>query len=256
MWGISILLVPKSIHDSAGLTEGTGPGRGDSSPQGQRKSCWAVPSLRQDQGGMFAPTVPVPAKRGDSVFVTVNQAPFTRAKNALSEGKQNKNTKQNREVKNSLTFLCCESPGLAERREPPEFVKQTLSHPRPRSARCRWNAKYIFKPCSSKESVRSRSRATCMWVWPREKTRDAENISWGWETARVRAHAHTHIRTREINDNLQGRVAVRSWAGHEIPARCGTHPYQLLSHHGVGMFRLEGGQQPFCIPAHYKLCQS
>lgn len=55
--------------------------------------------------------------------------------------------------------------------------------------------------------------------------------------------------TREINDNLQGRVAVRSRAGHEIPARWGTHPYQRLSHCGVEMFRLEGGQQPFCIPA-------
>lgn len=59
-----------------------------------------------------------------------------------------------------------------------------------------------------------------------------------------------HARTRaETNDNLQGRVAVRSRAGHEIPARCGTAPYQRLSHCGVGMFRLEGGQQPFCIPA-------
>lgn len=60
------------------------------------------------------------------------------------------------------------------------------------------------------------------------------------------ACAHTH--TREINDSLQGHVAVRSRAGHEIPARCGTHPYQCLSHCGVEMFRLEGGQQPFCIP--------
>ena len=141
---------------------------------------------------MFAPTVSVLAKRADSVSGTVNQAPFTRAKNALSEGKQNKNTKQNREVKNSLTFLSCKSPGPAERQEPPEFVKQTLSHPRPRSACCRWNAKYIFKPCSSEKSVRSWSRATCMWVWPREKTRDAENISWGWETARTHTHPHTH----------------------------------------------------------------
>lgn len=194
---------------------------------------------------MFVPAVPVSAKRGDSVSMTVNQALFTRAKNALTEGKQNKNTKQNREVKNSLIFLSCKSPEPVERREPPEFVKQTLSHPWPRSARCRWNAKCIFKPCSSKESVRSWFRATCMWVWPGEKTRDAENISWGWETARVRART----RTREINGNLQGRVAVRSRAGHEIPARCGTHPYQCLSHCGVGMFRLEGGQQPFCIPA-------
>lgn len=177
MWGTSVLLVPKSVHESAGLTEGTGSAERDGSPQGQHKARRAVSSPPWDPGGMFAPTVPVPVKRGDSVSGTVNQAPFTRAKNALSEGKQNKNTKQNREVKNSLTFLSCESPGPAERREPPEFVKQTLSHPRPRSARCRWNAKYIFKPCSSKESVRSRSRATCMWVWPGEKTRDAENIS-------------------------------------------------------------------------------
>jgi len=62
-------------------------------------------------------------------------------------------------------------------------------------------------------------------------------------------HTHTHTHACEINDNLQGCVVVRSRAGHEIPARCSTHPYQLLSHHGVGMFRLEGGQQPFCIPA-------
>lgn len=194
---------------------------------------------------MFAPAVP---KRGDSVSMTVNQALFTRAKNALAEGKQNKNTKQNREVKNSLIFLSCKSPEPAERREPPEFVKQTLSHPWPRSARCRWNAKYIFKPCSSKESVRSRFRATCMWVWPGEKTRDVENISWGWEKL-VCAHTHTHVCETDDNcANLQGRVAERSRAGHEIPARCGTPPYQRLSHAGVGMFRLEGGQQPFCIP--------
>lgn len=186
---------PNPPMTALGLWRGQDQRRGDRSPQGQRKARRAVPSPIWDRGEMFAPAVPVPAKRADSVSVTVNQAPFTRAKNALSEGKQNKNTKQNSEVKNSLTFLSCESPGPAERREPPEFVKQTLSHPRPRSARCRWNAKYIFKPCSSKESVRSWSRATCMWVWPREKTRDAENISWGWEKTAC-AHTHTHTRAR------------------------------------------------------------
>lgn len=167
---------------------GHGQWRGDGSPHIHDKALRAAPSPIWTQAGMFAPAVPVSAKRGDSVSMAVNQPLFTRAKNALAEGKQNKNTKQNREVKNSLIFLSCKSPEPAERREPPEFVKQTLSHPWPRSARCHWNAKYIFKPCSSKEPVRSRFRATCMWVWPGEEGGDAENVSRGWETARVRAH--------------------------------------------------------------------
>lgn len=91
MWGISILLVPKSIHDSM---EETGPAERRQEPPGQHKARRAIPSLPWDQGGMFAPAAPVPEKRGDSVSVTINQALFTRAKNALAEGKQNKNTKQ------------------------------------------------------------------------------------------------------------------------------------------------------------------
>lgn len=189
MGGISSCWYPNWSMTTLDSGRGQEQWRGDGSPHIQCKALRAVPSSIWAQVGMFALAVPVSAKRGDSVSMTVNQALFTRAKNALAEGKQNKNTKQNREVKNSLIFLSCKSPEPAERREPPEFVKQTLSHPWPRSARCRWNAKYIFKPRSSKESVRSRFRATCMWVWPREKARDAENFSWGWETARVRAHA-------------------------------------------------------------------
>lgn len=79
---------------------------GDRNPQGQCKAHRATLSPLWDCRGMSAPAVPVQVKRGDSVSGTVNQAPFIRAKNILSEeGKQNKNTKQNREVKNSLTCL-------------------------------------------------------------------------------------------------------------------------------------------------------